>query len=420
MVGEDLVVGQRIGRRSHHHQQERCRHPENRESRAATKARDGRPHEQAAGQPGARHAQERLAVVPGQLLERERTRDARAERQQPGLPQQVQPAESGEDRGGGETHGRGPRAQGAKPVRRALAPALMCCWLLAGLYGALVYVHDYDLYRGFPPPHESRNIPHGHLKHVSFRSEALGQKREYLIYLPPGYSSAAAAGRRFPVLYLLHAPAGKGINYVLAGDLDVRVDTLLAGYRIHPFITVIPLGHAKLFGSDHEWANARAGRYEDFVLDTVRAVDSRWSTIRSRKARMIAGLSAGGYGATNIALHHLRVFGSFESWSGYYLQTPTYAFRGASRSLLFRNSPAEYLPSVAGQVRRLGLHAFLYQGLSDDVSAADMEEFAGSLRSDGAHVHTALYGGKHNWTLWRAHFSKMLRYASHVFAAGRR
>ena len=134
---------------------------------------------------------------------------------------------------------------------------------------------------------------------------------------------------------------------------------------------------------------------------------------------MIAGLSAGGYGAVNIALHHPRVFGSFESWSGYFTQTATYTFKGASPAKLYENSPADYLPAVAPTIRRLGLHAFLYQGMGDDVPAGAMIDFAKRLQVDGAHVRWALYGGKHNWTLWRAHFSQMLRYASRVLGRPR-
>jgi enterochelin esterase-like enzyme len=222
-----------------------------------------------------------------------------------------------------------------------------------------------------------------------------------------------------PVLYLLHAPVGKGQNYIYAGGLGVRVDKLMARRAIKPLITVIPLAHTGVFGTDHEWANGRDGAYEGFVLDTVRAVDSRWSTIPDRGSRMIAGLSAGAYGAVNVTLHHLAVFGSFESWSGYFTQTPTLTFRGASPAEVRANSPASYLPSAAPAIRRLGLHAFLYQGRRDDVPVREMIQFGRGLRADGAHVRMAAYGGKHNWALWRAHFSQMLRYASSVFQARR-
>lgn len=302
--------------------------------------------------------------------------------------------------------------------RLLAVPLLAVVLLLAGSYGSYAYLHDYDLYRGFPKPTEPAGIPHGRLEQVGFHSRALGERRSYLIYLPPGYRRAVRRGRRFPVLYLLHAPVGQGRNYVQAGGLDVRVDKLLARRAMPPFITVIPLAHAP-FGTDHEWADTASGRYEDFVLDTVHAVESRWATARGRDARMLAGLSAGAYGAVNITLHHLREFGSFESWSGYFIQDRTDAFKGASPALLARNSPSLFLPRVASQVRALGLHADLYQGTGDDVPVSQMNAFAGQLRADGARVRTAAYAGKHNWTLWRARFDAMLVYAGRTLGGPR-
>ena len=191
------------------------------------------------------------------------------------------------------------------------------------------------------------------------------------------------------------------------------MDELLHRRAIRPFITVIPMGHARL-GTDHEWANGDQGHYEDYVLDTVRAVDARWATRRDRRARMLAGLSAGAYGATNITLHHLGLFGSFESWSGYYLEDTKDAFHGASAARLRANSPLDELGPRAAQLRRLPVRAYLYQGRKDDEPASQMDAFAAGLRATGSHVRVSLYGGKHDWALWRSHFSQMLEFASHA------
>lgn len=302
---------------------------------------------------------------------------------------------------------------------RGLVLTVMLAWTAVGGLGAWSYGHDYYVYRGFPPPHESAGVPRGRLLHVSFWSPALHERRYYVIYLPPGYARAAARGARFPVMYLLHAPPGRPENYVLAGAMDVRYDKLLARHRIHRFLIAMPNGRTSSFGSDTEWANARAGSYEDFLLDTVRAVDSRWSTLRTRRARMISGLSEGGYGATNVALHHPRVFGSFESWGGYYLQTPTGVFSGEPGAVLARNSPISYVLAHTARLRQLPLHGFIYQGTHDDVPAPAMLRFAALMRTAGSPVHAAIYSGGHNWRLWRHHFSQMLRYASRALGRPR-
>jgi enterochelin esterase-like enzyme len=298
---------------------------------------------------------------------------------------------------------------------KGLVGAAVSGWLLAGLLGVGSYGNDYYLYRGFPAPKDSPGVAAGRFAQVHFYSAALHQRRSYLVYLPPGYARLALQGKRFPVIYLLHAPPGRPDGYVLAGDLGVRADTLIAAKRIQPFLAVLPYGKNGTLGNDTEWANTKVGSYENFVLDTVRAVDSRWATKPQRAYRAIGGLSEGGYGAANIALHHPGVFSVFESWSGYFEQTPTSPFAGASARTLRANSPSAYLPAIASSIRQLPMHAYLYQGRSDGYPVAKLVRFADELRAAGVRVRYSLHPGGHNWRLWRSEMGPMLTFASQSF-----
>lgn len=306
---------------------------------------------------------------------------------------------------------------GARPLVRMTAVGAALAWLAIGAYGLTRYVANYERYRGFPPPAHVSSIPAGRLVKAHFYAPALHRRTWYSVYLPPGYAAAARAGRRFPVLYLLHAPPGSPLGYVTIGALQVRMDMLIAAHRIRPFIVAIPDGHTATDANDTEWANAEAGRYESFVLDVVRAVDRRWATIPVRADRAIAGLSEGGYGAANVTLHHLRTFGTFESWSGYFTQTPTQSFAGASQTMLAANSPNAYVAALAPQLRRLPTYAFVYRGTRDRVTGhADTVTFVGRFRAAGGHVRWTEWSGGHNWTLWRNHMPLMLEFASAHFA----
>lgn len=302
------------------------------------------------------------------------------------------------------------------------AIAFVAAWLAVGGYGIYAEGRDYYAYRGFPPPVVPAGIAAGHVVGGHLYSPALRRRRTYAIYLPPGYSRAAARGTRFPVLYLLHSPRGKPAGYFTAGGLAVRMDELIAARRIRPFLVVLPDGRTGRASNDTEWANANQGRYESFVLDVVHAVDGRWSTIRSRTARAIGGLSMGGYGAANITLHNLRVFGAFQSWSGYFVQTPTDAFTGASRASLRANSPLLYIGAMHRAIRRYPVRAWLYQGRLDrDSSLPQMLAFARALRAAGGRVGAELVAGGHNWRVWRDELPTALRIASIWFAkAGER
>lgn len=295
-------------------------------------------------------------------------------------------------------------------ARRLTLALVLACWALGGVAGAGAYVHDYSSYRGYPPPKHPRGIAAGRLQTVRFRSAALGRERSYLVALPPGYARAAAHGHRFGVLYLLHGTSGSPRLLSQVGGVQVALDTQAAQQPGRRFLVAIVDGRDGTLRSDTEWANTPHGRYEDLVLDTVRAVDGRFATVKAPTARAIGGLSEGGYGALNIALHHRDTFSTVESWSGYFTQTATGPFRGASAAQLRANSPASHTGALGATSRHPRLRAFLYGG-SRDRDTRPLPGFAAGLGAAGADATYRIYPGAHDWRLWRARVPQMLRYA---------
>jgi enterochelin esterase-like enzyme len=296
-------------------------------------------------------------------------------------------------------------------ARRVVALALTA-WAVAGVAGVASYARHYDLYRGFPPPKHPRGIAAGKLLDVRFRSPRFGKTRSYLIALPPGYEAAAARGERFPVLYVLHGTSGSPRLMTRAGAAQVRFDTLLAQHRMRPFLSVMPDGRDGTRRSDTEWADTPHGNYEGLVLDTVRAVDRRWATIPDRRARAIAGLSEGGYGAVNIALRNVRTFSIAQSWSGYFTQTHFAVFKHLPDAMLDANSPDLYVRRMGPALRRYPFRALLYTGGPKDPARRNLPRFVRHLRDAGGSVRVVYYPGGHDWRLWRTHMPDMLRYAS--------
>lgn len=303
-------------------------------------------------------------------------------------------------------------------MTRRLTAVVVAAWFAAGILGTWSYAHDYILYRGFGAPRNPAGVAAGRLERVTFFSPALGTRRAYDIYLPPGYARSAARGVRFGVLYLLHGSPGTPRLFLRAGALGVALDTLVARRQIRPFLIVMPDGGDGSLRSDTEWADTGHGRYESFVLDVVRAVDRRWPTIADRAHRAIAGNSEGAYGAVNIALRHPGRFATVESWSGYFTQTPTGPFRRASAAQLRANSPAAYVSSLRPRLRTLPLRAFLYGG-AQDPGTRQLGPFAAQLRAAGATVTTRVWRGRHDWRLWRDRTPLMLRFAARGLGAHR-
>jgi S-formylglutathione hydrolase FrmB len=139
---------------------------------------------------------------------------------------------------------------------------------------------------------------------VTFHSVALGRDMRYRVLLPADYAQST---RRYPVVYLLHGLYGSHENW--------ETRTNVVNYaRAMPMIIVMP-------DADDSWyvnsATRPQDRYEDYIIkDLLSEVERRYRVLRLRSARMVAGLSMGGYGALKFALKNPQTFGAAASISG--------------------------------------------------------------------------------------------------------
>jgi S-formylglutathione hydrolase FrmB len=235
----------------------------------------------------------------------------------------------------------------------------------------------------------------------TIRSVALHGRVHARVVLPSGYSDSR---KRYPVVYFLHGLPASSAAY--RGN-DWLIDEL---EHAGPAILVIPQG-ARVGDTDPEYLNWGAGRdWETYVASELpRYVDTHFRTIRSRSARAIVGVSAGGYGAMILGLHHLATFSVIESWSGYFHPTdPT-------GTVSLPREPAASARNLVGDLRSDGKHepTFIgfYVGRGDSRFRSDNERFDTQLAA--AHVpHTFdLYPGAHTTALWKAHGTAWLRVA---------
>ena len=185
------------------------------------------------------------------------------------------------------------------------------------------------------------------------------ETRDTLIYLPPGYAPTT----RYPVLYLLHGFWGEPSSFVAGLHLPDMADDAIRRGDVRPFIAVMPPGGLPT-GSKGERAKGEwAGASEDFIVKTVVAwTDAHLPTIPAARARAIAGVSAGGFGAVDIALRHLGIFGTAESWEGYFHPFPDGPFEGASAATLAAHDPVLLVRKEARAIRSHGLRFFLSTG----------------------------------------------------------
>jgi enterochelin esterase-like enzyme len=202
-----------------------------------------------------------------------------------------------------------------------------------------------------------------------------GTPRAACIYLPPHVELA----RRYPVVYLLHGLPGSPNEYVFGTQIGQFADGGIAAGRLRPFIAVMPpAGTTAAYGG--EWA----GRWEKELVDVVVPwVDSHLPAIDSANGRVIAGLSAGGFGAMDIALRNPRIFGTAESWSGYFEPLHDGPFAHASADDLAANDPVLLARTEGAQLRARGVRFFVSTGPyhSRQINPASTEAFAKELRN---------------------------------------
>lgn len=236
-----------------------------------------------------------------------------------------------------------------------------------------------------------------------------GAIRTAYIYLPPSYVTNVT--QRYPTLYLLHGSPGGPYDWLKAAHVAAITGALTAAGKMREAILVFPDGNGPIIRSS-EWANTYDGRQmieNAIVHDLVAYVDSHFRTIASPTFRAIGGLSEGGYGAANIALHHPDVFGTAICLSGYYLaQGPVFGGTSANALSYQRyNSPLLYIQTPAGFQAMRRLIFVIGDGTEDGYYFQQSTTFARALQRDHALVTFISSKGGHSWTLWTALYAEV-------------
>ena len=256
---------------------------------------------------------------------------------------------------------------------------------------------------------------------IQFKSELVGEVLPYDALLPAGY---AESNKRYPVLYLLHGLFGRYDDWVTR--------TNLAEYAAdYDLIIITPEGHDSWYT---DGSGAPSAKYESYVVrELVSDVDTRFRTIKDRRARGIAGLSMGGYGALKFGLKYPDQFTFAASLSG--------ALDPAVRSEdhpgfiwdILRPSINIVFGPVGSQTRKTNdLHQiarslsasqvsslpYLYLdcGLEDGFLTTNRELADILLTKKIPHQYRQLPGG-HSWAYWDQQVKEVLRLYSDLMAS---
>ena len=134
----------------------------------------------------------------------------------------------------------------------------------------------------------------------TFRSEALGRDYKYTVYLPDSYKTD---GKKYPIMYLLHGAGGDENEWLAKGGLRETMDAMIARKLIKPMVVIMP-GHTAAW-----WVDGAKEKGETaLVKEVMPHAEAKYRIDAVRSNRLIAGLSAGGFGALNLIMKYPQMF----------------------------------------------------------------------------------------------------------------
>lgn len=257
--------------------------------------------------------------------------------------------------------------------------------------------------------------PKGTLKRYEIDApEVKDHSRAVRVYTPAGYDDPAAAGRRYPVIYMLHGWPGSEGNWPGMGHATDTADSLIASGRIPPVLIVFPNGTGKGLLGRSLYIDSYDGesKVETFITHRlVSWVDSTFRTIRSPASRGVIGLSDGGTASINLVLQHPDLFGAAGSHSADLRLAKGMGMGGVigpepgASKLLAEHSPLVYAAEV---LPHLDPPVIYFDCGADDESAAENREFDALLtRLHVPHTYHE-FPGTHEWKYWRSHLPASL------------
>src|SRR5262245_12847375 len=91
---------------------------------------------------------------------------------------------------------------------------------------------------------EINDVPRGRVNHHFYKSTVANDERDFYVYTPPGYDSAAR--KRYPVFYLLHGFSDDASAWTSIARANVILDNLIARQQARPMLIVMPLGYGTM------------------------------------------------------------------------------------------------------------------------------------------------------------------------------
>jgi len=233
----------------------------------------------------------------------------------------------------------------------------------------------------------NRDIPHGTIDTIAFKSAILGRTHPVFVYLPPTYKRSRD---RFPTIWVTD-----GGEYLTLALMNNVLDNLIAEERIRPVVAVFIDPR-----TDVRDSGTSTRMYDYTMSDTfVTALTLELRPRLLKKYRIseapgqtaIMGASLGGLIATYVAYKHPDIFGLVAA------QSPSYWWSEGRVIKLLKEGPMRSLKFYidTGTIR------------DAEIEARKMKSI---LEEKGYPLVYSEYPEGHNWANWRARIDDILMY----------
>jgi enterochelin esterase-like enzyme len=277
---------------------------------------------------------------------------------------------------------------------------------------------------------DTREVPHGAVAAITYKSSALGRFRRMHVYTPPGYEKGAAA---YPVFYLLHGAGDCDDSWTSVGRANFILDNLIAAGKARPMIVVMPAGHTSRIGGAMS-RNATQEFVDDFMKDVKPYVESHYRVLKGRANTAIAGLSMGGSQTLNIGFPHLDQFAYIGVYSsGLIGAFPALAGRGGRGPAPAAPAPAaapappappamptadewgkQYAATLDNPALKKGLRLLWFATGKEDFLLTTTQATVEMLKTHGFSPVFKESAGGHTWLNWRDYLAE---FAPQLFPA---
>jgi len=256
--------------------------------------------------------------------------------------------------------------------------------------------------------YDIKEVPHGSVTKVWYKSDAAGFSRRLSVYTPAGYEDNTKT--KYPVVYVLHGIGGDEDAWLTQGRAAQILDNLIAQGKAKPMIAVFTNGNISQEAAPLENATGYTrptmslpktmeGSFEAAFPEIVKFIDSHYRTIAKKQSRAVCGLSMGGFHSLYLSLNYPDYF----NYTGLFSAAISTGSEANAVNDIYKDVDQK-LATYFGKKPALfwigcGNSDFLYKANTDFRTKLDEAGYPYKyMETDGGHI----------WKNWRIYLSEYL------------